>query len=246
MTPPPHDWIVPQWRVPPRVHALVTTRAGGTSTGAYASLNLGTAVGDDAEAVAENRSRLRQHLPADPRWLKQVHGTRVVTAESVCVPVDADASFTRSPNVVCAIQMADCLPLLLAARDGSVVGAAHAGWRGLAGGVVECLVAALATDPSGIIAWLGPAIGPDAFEVGEDVRSAFMADDAAAAAAFRLAGAGKWRADLFALARARLARAGVREVHGGGLCTAADPVRFFSHRRDRVTGRMAALVWLET
>jgi polyphenol oxidase len=242
---PPHDWIVPAWPVHARVRALVTTRTGGVSTGPYASLNLGTAVGDVPEAVAANRARLREHLPSDPRWLKQVHGVGVVPAESISDPVEADASVTGCANVVCAIQMADCLPVLIAARDASAVGAAHAGWRGLAGGVVERAVEAMKVQPRALIAWLGPAIGPDAFEVGDDVRSVFIADDAAAAGAFRLLREGKWLADLVALARMRLARAGVHEVHGGGLCTFSDPSRFFSHRRDRVTGRMAALVWLE-
>ncbi len=241
----PHDWIVPDWPVSARVHALVTTRNGGVSTGPYASLNLGIAVGDAPEAVASNRARLREHLPAEPRWLKQVHGSHVVRAESVSSPVEADASITRTPNVVCVIQMADCMPVLFAARDGSVVGAAHAGWRGLAGGVVEQAIEAMAVAPRDLVAWLGPAIGPEAFEVGEDVRSAFLADDAAAADAFRPLREGKWLADLFVLARLCLARAGVTEVHGGGLCTVSDPARFFSHRRDRVSGRMAALIWLE-
>jgi hypothetical protein len=245
VNPPPHDWIVPAWPAHARVRALVTTRTGGVSTGPYASLNLGTAVGDAPAAVAINRARLREHLPSAPRWLKQVHGAGVVQAGSVADPVEADASVTDASNVVCAIQMADCLPVLITARDASAVGAAHAGWRGLASGVIERTVDAMRIDPRALIAWLGPAIGPDAFEVGDDVRSAFIADDAAALDAFRPLREGKWLADLFTLARMRLARAGIHEVHGGGLCTFSDPSRFFSHRRDRVTGRMAALVWLE-
>jgi len=242
---PPHpDWITPAWPTHPRVRALVTTRTGGVSSGPWSSLNLGNAVGDAPEAVAANRARVRQHLPADPRWLRQVHGVDVVAAETVTAPAEADASFTRTAEVVCAIQMADCLPVLLAARDGSAVGAAHAGWRGLAGGVIERTVEAMAIKPPGLIAWLGPSIGPDAFEVGDEVRAAFITDDPAASRAFRPLREGKWLADLFALARLRLARAGVHEVHGGGLCTYSDPVRFFSHRRDRVSGRMAALIWL--
>lgn len=241
----PFDWILPDWPVPSHVRALVTTRNGGVSTGPYASLNLGFAVNDDPDAVAENRARVRAHLPSEPRWLKQVHGAGVVTAESVATLVEADASVTRSPGVVCVIQMADCMPVLLAARDGTVIGIAHAGWRGLAGGVVERTVEAMQADPAAMIAWLGPAIGPDAFEMGDEVRAAFLASDPAAANAFRPLQPGKWLADLFSLARQRLARVGVTAVHGGGLCTVADPIRFFSHRRDRVTGRMGAFLWID-
>jgi len=240
----PPAWIVPDWPVPERIRALVTTRAGGVSIGAYAGLNLGIAVGDDPEPVAENRSRLQRHLPGEPRWLKQVHGVRVIDAGAVSAPVEADAAVTRAANVVCAIQMADCMPVLLGARDGSVVGAAHAGWRGLAAGVVERTVAAMSVAPSEVIAWLGPAIGPEAFEVGADVRDVFVADDIACEPAFQRIREGKWLADLFALARVRLQRAGVDAIFGGGLSTFGDPVRFYSHRRDQVTGRMAALVWI--
>jgi polyphenol oxidase len=241
----PFDWIVPDWPAPSRVRALVTTRNGGVSTGPHASLNLGIAVDDDPKNVAENRARVRAHLPAEPRWLKQVHGAGVVEGESVSSLVEADASVARTPGVVCVIQMADCMPVLLATRDGSIIGIAHAGWRGLAGGVVEHAIEAMRADPATIIAWLGPAIGPDAFEVGDEVRAAFVAVDPDAAEAFRPLTAGKWLADLFALARRRLARAGVTAVHGGGLCTVADTTRFFSHRRDRVTGRMGAFLWIE-
>lgn len=245
MNNPPAGWIVPDWPVPATVRALVTTRAGGVSSGPYASLNLGIAVNDDPAAVAENRRRVRAHLPAEPRWLKQVHGVGVVHADSVTTLVEADAATTRTPGVVCVVQMADCMPVLLAARDGSIVGIAHAGWRGLAGGVVERTIEAMNAGPASIIAWLGPAIGPNAFEVGDEVRAAFVADDASAATAFRPLQAGKWLADLFALARQRLQRAGVAAVHGGGLCTVADPTRFFSHRRDRISGRMGAFLWIE-
>lgn len=241
----PFDWITPDWPAPPRVRALVTTRSGGVSIGPYASLNLGIAVNDDPKAVAENRARVRAHLPEEPRWLKQVHGAAVVAGESVSALVEADASVTRTPGVVCVIQMADCMPVLLATRDGSVIGIAHAGWRGLAGGVVERTIEAMRADPAAMIAWLGPAIGPDTFEVGEEVRAAFVAADPAAVDAFRPLDTGKWLADLFTLARQRLARAGLTAVHGGGLCTVSDPTRFFSHRRDRLTGRMGAFLWLE-
>ncbi|MBX9962020.1 MAG: peptidoglycan editing factor PgeF [Burkholderiales bacterium] len=241
----PFDWITPDWPAPPRVRALVTTRSGGVSIGPYASLNLGIAVNDDPKAVAENRARVRAHLPEEPRWLKQVHGATVVAGESVSALVEADASVTRTPGVVCVIQMADCMPVLLATRDGSVIGIAHAGWRGLAGGVVERTIEAMRADPAAMIAWLGPAIGPNTFEVGDEVRAAFVAADPAAVDAFRPLKTGKWLADLFTLARQRLARAGLTAVHGGGLCTVSDPTRFFSHRRDRLTGRMGAFLWLE-
>ena len=240
------DCLLPDWPAPRGVRALVTTRAGGLSAAPWAGLNLGTAVGDDPATVAANRRLLAALLPHEPRWLRQVHGTGVVDAGTVGSPApEADAAFTRTPGVVCVVQMADCLPVLLAARDGSAVAAAHAGWRGLAGGVLENTVAALGVPPHRLVAWLGPAIGPERFEVGEEVRTAFIAGGDTAAGAFRPAGPGKWMADLFALARLRLTGLGVEQVYGGGLCTSSDPARFYSHRRDRTTGRHAALVWIE-
>jgi polyphenol oxidase len=240
----PADWIVPDWPVPATVHALITTRAGGSSRGPYESLNLGTRVNDSADAVVANRAILRSLLPAEPAWLNQVHGTRVVEADAVTTPLEADASFTRSPGTVCTVLVADCLPVLLADRHGGVVAAAHAGWRGLAAGVIESTIAAMTCPPDQLIAYLGPAIGADAFEVGENVYQAFLAHDSLAQQAFRPHAPGKWLTDLFLLARQRLAASGVSAVYGGGLCTFSDPQRFFSHRRDRVTGRMAALIWL--
>jgi polyphenol oxidase len=243
--PEPHkDWITPGWPVPATVKSLVTTRLGGVSAGPYASLNLGQKVNDDPAAVARNRAILRGCLPSEPGWLSQVHGNEVVEVTQDMAPVEADAAFTRVPGTVCAIMVADCLPILFADRDATVVGAAHAGWRGLAAGVVENTVRAMGVPPSRLLAWLGPAIGPAAFEVGPDVREAFLAGDPGAAIAFTDHKPGKWLADLFLLARRRLRAAGVDAIHGGGLCTASDPRRFFSHRRDKVTGRMAALVWL--
>jgi polyphenol oxidase len=223
---------------------LVTTRLGGVSAGPYASLNLGQKVNDDPGAVARNRAILRGCLPSAPGWLSQVHGNKVVEVRQDMAPVEADAAFTRVAGTVCAIMVADCLPILFADRDATVVGAAHAGWRGLASGVVENTVRAMGVPPSRLLAWLGPAIGPAAFEVGPDVRDAFLAGDPGAATAFADHKPGKWLADLFVLARRRLRAAGVEAIHGGGLCTASDPRRFFSHRRDKVTGRMAALIWL--
>jgi len=240
----PLEWIEPDWPAPRRVRALVSTRRGGSSVGAFASLNLGTRVGDDPRAVAENRARVRAALPAEPVWLRQVHRLDVVDAARAEADATADAAFTRTPGVVCAIQVADCLPVLFCDRDGTTVAAAHAGWRGLSAGVLERTVAALEAPPDKLLAWLGPAIGPTAFEVGVDVFDTFTATDPQAADAFRPLRAGKWLADLYALARRRLARAGMHAVYGGGLCTVSDPVRFFSYRRDRVTGRQAAFIWL--
>jgi hypothetical protein len=241
----PEDWIVPDWPVPARVRALITTRKGGGSGGPYASLNLGLRVNDDPAAVAANRGVLRHFLPAEPKWLDQVHGTSVVGAESIGEPVEADASVAHTPGCVSAIMVADCLPVLFADRAGSVVAAAHAGWRGLAGGVLENTIRALDVRPQDVLAYLGPAIGPAAFEVGNEVREAFVAIDPAASDAFRPHKPDKWHADLFMLARQRLAGAGISNVYGGGQCTYSDPARFFSHRRDKVSGRMAALIWIE-
>jgi YfiH family protein len=238
-----HDWIVPDWPCPPTIRALITTRSGGVSTGQYASMNLGDTVGDDPEQVRENRRRLCLHLPSAPRWLQQIHGDGVVEADTVTGLPLADASFTLKTDVVCAIRVADCLPILLCDRNATSVGALHAGWRGLCGGVIENTVASMQVPPAQLMAYLGPAIGPGAFEVGEDVYSAFVKRDARAAVAFRSHKPGKWFADLFELARQRLNNAGVSAISGGTLCTYSDPVRFFSHRRDKVSGRMAALIW---
>jgi YfiH family protein len=244
------DWIVPDWPAPARVGALVTTRRGGVSAGPLATMNLGRKGHDVAPALAENRRRLEQFLPSPPMWLNQVHGTAVasLTRETAILPAPvADAAVTGERDVVCAILTADCLPVLFAERNGAAVGIAHAGWRGLAAGVLEATVAALSelgAPREDIIAWLGPAIGPARFEVGADVRDAFCADDDGAAACFTPNGQAKWHADLYGLARRRLARSGVTKVSGGGCCTFTDEARFFSHRRDPGTGRMAATVWL--
>jgi YfiH family protein len=226
------------------VNAVATTRAGGVSSGRYESLNLALHVGDDAEHVAENRHRLRAGLglEEEPAWLSQVHGAKVARLDEGA-PGTADASVTTARGRACAILTADCLPVLLCNRAGTRIGAAHAGWRGLADGVIEAAVAALGA-PDELLAWLGPAIGPDAFEVGGEVRERFVAHDPAAARAFRPNRRGRWQADLYALARLRLAAAGVTAVYGGGWCTHADPGRFFSHRRDGQCGRMATLIWL--
>ncbi len=239
------EFIVPDWDVPPAIAAVSTTRAGGVSAGVHATLNLGTHVGDEPAAVAENRRRLcaAAALPAEPAWLAQVHGTDVVTARPCDEPPVADAAVSDRPGAVCAVLTADCLPVLLASRRGDEVAAAHAGWRGLAAGVLEATLAAMATPPAELVAWLGPAISQAAFEVGDEVREAFRGRHAGDAAFFRRNDRGRWQADLAGLARRRLESAGVA-VHGAGLCTYADSRRFFSYRRDGACGRMASLVWL--
>lgn len=242
----PPELIQPDWPAPANVHALVTTRGGGVSPPPWNSFNLGDHVGDRPEDVAENRRRLRAWLPAEPAWLKQVHGDRCIDARgapTASAPIEADAAYARAPGVVCAVLTADCLPLLLCDDAGSVVAAAHAGWRGLAGGVIEATIAAMNRPGERLMAWLGPAIGPDYFEVGGEVRTLFLDHSPAAAAAFVARPEGKWLCDLYLLARQRLAAAGVRRVFGGNFCTAGDATHFYSYRRDGVTGRMASLVW---
>lgn len=238
------EWIVPDWPVPSRVRSLVTTRRGGVSQGERASLNLAEHVGDDASAVAENRKRLRRHLPSEPVWLSQVHGIAVANADRVATGASADAAVARAPGTVCAVMTADCLPVMLCDSAASVVGAAHAGWRGLAAGVIEATVQAMACPASDLLAYLGPAIGPDSFEVGDEVRDAFVTWQASAAQAFVAKSGGKWFADLYELARLRLAALGVTQVFGGGFDTYADTQRFFSYRRSTQTGRLASLIWL--
>lgn len=239
------DWIVPDWPAPANVKVLITTRNGGVSRGAFASFNLGLRCGDDRQAVAANRAVLRRLLPQEPKWLQQVHGATVVEADGVEVTPPADASIARRPGTVCAIMVADCVPVLLTDRTGALVAAAHAGWRGLSSGVLENTVHGMGTAPEELLAYLGPGIGPQAFEVGADVRDAFLARDARAASAFVPHRPGKWLADIYALARQALAGAGVTRVYGSELCTVSDSRRFFSYRRDKTTGRMAALIWRE-
>ena len=281
-------WVDAAWPAPPGVRALATTRSGpGVSLPPFDAFDLGLRNGDDVAAVAENRRRLQAalRLPSPPRWLRQVHGTRVVRFAPSLSPQakgrvgeglvsideelspsqpppslrerggdsgepEADAAVTSTPGTVLTILSADCLPVVFAARDGSEIAAAHAGWRGLAAGVLEATVAAMRTPPAEILAWLGPAAGPLAYEIGAEVFDAFVARDARAQAAFAATRPGHWNVDLYALARLRLGDAGVTAVHGGGLCTISDPARFYSHRRSTSdgsgrTGRMATLVWRE-
>lgn len=248
----PAQILEPEWPAPKSVRAAFTLRTGGVSAPPYDSLNVGAHVGDVAAAVAENRRRVRARLelPAEPLWLEQVHGIEVLDLDEArsrtfAASMTGDAATTRRAGKVCVIQVADCMPVLFAARDASVVAAAHAGWRGLAAGVLEATVARLGVPPRELLAWLGPAIGPGHFEVGEEVRAAFLREDSAADAAFTANVRGRWLCDLGALARQRLAALGVTAVFGGNWCTYADPKRFFSYRRDGHCGRMAALIWLE-
>lgn len=258
--------VVPDWPLPPGVRALQTTRRGGVSGGPWAGFNLGDHVGDDPAAVAANRAALARCLPAMPVWLSQVHGTAVADLDALAggaapapgilagmatvatnrAAPTADAALTRRTGTVCAVMTADCLPVLLCAHDGSVVAAAHAGWRGLCAGVIETTLVAMRVPAADVTVWLGPAIGPQAFEVGGEVREAFLAHDAAAAVAFVPGTGGRWFADLYALARLRLRTAGINAVHGGGECTFSDAGCYFSYRRDGVCGRMASLIWRES
>jgi len=234
--------FAPDWPAPAHVHAWVTERGGA---GRFGAGNLGAHVGDDASVVAANRARLRAELalPAEPRWLTQVHGAHVLDLDREPL-VPADGAVTSRAGMVCAVLTADCLPVLLCDRAGRRVGVAHAGWRGLKAGVLPAAVHAMAVPATDLVAWLGPAIGPANYEVGADVRDPFVAQSAAAERRFERNARGRWQADLFGLARDALAAAGVRAVHGGGLCTFAGAERFFSHRREGQCGRMATLVWL--
>jgi len=238
------DWLIPDWPAPVGIKACVTTRTGGVSVAPFDSFNLGDHVEDEPDAVAQNRSKLTALLHTQPAWLKQVHGIDVVQASPDQV-MQADASWSKTPGVACTIMTADCLPALFCNRQGTQVAAAHAGWRGLAAGVLEASVDSFAQAPSEILVWLGPAIGPQAFEVGPEVREAFMATHPETAEAFvPSANAGKFLADIYLLARLRLAAHGVTAVYGGGLSTYNDE-RFFSYRRGARTGRFASLVWID-
>lgn len=241
------EWIVPDWDAPPRVRAFVTTRQGGVSTGAYASMNLGSRGGDDPAHVARNRLIVRELLPSTPRWMAQVHGIAVVDLDRIGgdeAPT-ADAAVVGAPGRVGAVLIADCMPLFLCERAGRRAALAHAGWRGMAGGVIENAVRALGSSPADVVAWMGPTIGPTAFEVGPEVRDAFLASDPDAGGAFKAHVPGKYMADLYALAGRRLERCGVGAISGGGFCTYREPERFFSYRREKASGRMGAFIWME-
>ena len=245
------SFIRPNWPAPAQVKSLQTTRIGGLSRPPYASLNLGTHVGDDPLVVASNRQLLSPYLPSEPVWVNQVHGVEVIDAETSSCLQNADASFTTQKNVVCVTMTADCLPVLLCDKAGTVVAAVHAGWRGLCDGVIEAAVKKMSVNNNEILAWLGPAIGPNAFEVGGDVREQFIQHHAQATSAFKPIenSNDKWLCDMYLVAKQRLNAIGVTQIFGGsvneGFCTYTDEARFFSFRRDNVTGRMASLIWLE-
>lgn len=240
-----HDWLTLDWPAPANVRACVTTRGGGVSAAPFDTFNLGDHVDDDPAAVASNRAHLVDMLGCQPAWLRQVHGIVVAEADPAVV-VEADGNWTATPGIACTAMTADCLPALFCDRAGSRVAAAHAGWRGLAGGVLEATVRELDVAPQELLVWLGPAIGPAAFEVGGEVRDAFVMQHAEAANAFLPSvNAGKFMADIYQLARIRLAAIGVTAVSGGGFCTYSDP-RFYSYRRSPRTGRFASLIWLQS
>ncbi|MDD5272954.1 MAG: peptidoglycan editing factor PgeF [Methylovulum sp.] len=236
-------WLTPDWPAPAQVRAATTLRRGGVSVAPYHSLNPALHVGDDADAVRQNRQLITQmlDLPAEPTWLAQNHTDMVVDAARVSGLVTADASFTCQAGVVCAVLTADCLPLLVCTPDGRKIAAIHAGWRGLLAGIISNTIAALQADT--VLVWLGPAIGAGCFEVRDEVPMAFTAKSTAFAPAFTEQGGGKWLADIYRLARIELAGLGVTQVYGGGSCTVTEADRFFSYRRDQLTGRMATLIW---
>jgi polyphenol oxidase len=242
------SWLNIDWPAPPGVRVLSSFRGGGASAAPYASLNLGAHVGDNPETVADNRRAIiaAAGLPAEPVWLEQVHGVNVADLDAPGPYGPADAAVTRRPKRVCAILTADCLPVVFATESGDTIAAAHAGWRGLSAGVIEATVQAIGASPQRLIAWLGPAIGPQHFEVGAEVREAFLRDDPENIDAFESNSRGRFMADLALLARRRLERLGISRIHGGGECTYARADRYFSHRRDGTTGRQGTFIWRES
>lgn len=243
------EFIKPNWPAPASVKALQTVRSGGVSQAPYASLNLGSHVNDDPIAVAKNRQLLSAYLPSEPVWVNQVHGVEVIDAANSSSLQNADASYTTKSSVVCVTMTADCLPVLLCDERGTVVAAVHAGWKGLCDGVIEAAVQKMQVPPNEILVWLGPAIGPDAFEVGDDVREQFITKDSQATSAFKPLG-NKWLCNMYMIATQRLKQLGVMQIYGAGVnehfCTYTDEARFFSFRRNNVTGRMASMIWLES
>lgn len=245
-----NDWIIPEWPAPNNVRALFTTRNDGISSGPnniYATLNLGDHVNDRSTDVARNRALLRNYLPAEPKWLKQVHGDQPIWVDHYSATQEGDAAMSQHCGIVCAVLVADCLPIFLCNPAGTMVGVIHAGWRGLAGGIIEKTVMEMSCGHTRLMAWLGPAIGPNFFEVGEEVREIFANQDNESRLAFvpqNEKKSDKWLANIFLLARQRLKKMGVTQIYGGEICTYSDPKRYFSYRRDGETGRMAALIWL--
>ncbi len=241
-----YDWITPDWPAPDNIHAITTTRNGGFSDPPYDSMNISSYVGDDIDTVEKNRQLLQTSLdlPQKPKWLEQVHGTLAVDAADIKGNIKADACYSTQKNTICTIQTADCLPVLLCDKAGTIVAAIHAGWRGLADGVIEETIKTMNCPTSTLMAWLGPAIGPDAFKAGEDVRNAFILHDPQAKTAFTRQDDNLWLVDIYELAKQRLANSGVDTCYGGEFCTYSDEKRFYSFRRDQTTGRMATLIWL--
>lgn len=240
------SFIIPDWPAPETVKALSTTRSGGFSLSPYNSLNLGTHVDDEPNTVIKNRDYLvdAAQLPASPRWLNQIHSTRIINSTDWQFDIDADAMISQQENHICTIMTADCLPLLLCNKQGDIVAAIHAGWRGLAAGIIEKTIAEFRCNPQDILVWLGPAIGPNQFEVGVDVYQTFTEHSAKAAQAFQQVDVSHYLADIYLLARQRLIALGVSAIFGGDLCTVSDKQRFFSYRRDQITGRMASMIWI--
>ncbi len=236
-------YLQPDWPAPTNVHAATTLRTGGVSMGEYASLNPATHVGDNPDAVSRNRQIIKTmlDLPSEPVWLNQTHSSRAVKAGTTGASAQADASYTDQSGVACVAMTADCLPLLVCSADGTEVAAIHAGWRGLLDGVIDNTITALQNKD--LLVWLGPAIGPERFEVGDEVRTAYAAKSAEYASAFKQEGQGKWLADIYRLARINLAALGVSKIYGGGFCTVIEHEKFYSYRRDKVTGRMATFIW---
>jgi polyphenol oxidase len=240
---PNKHWLQPDWPAPANIHTATTLRTGGVSQYGYASLNPATHVGDSPELVSQNRHIIKTllDLPSEPIWLNQIHSNRAVKAIETDTPPQADASYSNQPGVVCVVLTADCLPLLVCSSDGAEIAAIHAGWRGLLDGVIDNTIAAMQNKD--LMVWLGPAIGSDRFEVGSEVHAVFMAKSADNALAFKQQSQDKWLADIYQLARINLAALGINNVYGGGFCTVTDQKRFYSYRRDKVTGRMATLIW---
>lgn len=240
------DLIIPDWPAPHWIKAYTTTRLGGFSHAPYNSLNIAMHVGDDLDNVSKNRHLLQNnlHLKSPITWLEQVHGNVAISADHPISSLQADAIYSKTAQTVCAVQTADCLPLLIYSSSSYCVAAIHAGWKGLSNGIIETTIDALALSPSDTLVWLGPAIGPQAFVVGEEILHSFTDEDPAAEAAFQLIGNKQWQANLYQLAQQRLHKLGITSIYGGNYCTYSDSTRFFSFRRDKITGRMLSLIWI--
>jgi purine-nucleoside/S-methyl-5'-thioadenosine phosphorylase / adenosine deaminase len=239
------NWLKADWPTPDFIKAGTTLRNGGVSSAPYNSLNLATHVGDELSAVKQNRGLLNAKVPNAPQWLEQTHSTKAVLLPSEEIIPKADAAYTTKKNVVCSVMTADCLPLLITDKEGSCIAAIHAGWRGLCDGIIETTIKNLAVEPESLLVWLGPAIGPDVYEVGEEVYHAFIKDDDEAKQAFTSVSEGHWLFDIYHLAKLRLNKIGVKQIYGGDRCTLSEEQDFFSYRRDGVTGRMASMIWIE-